>query len=234
MTITRSITISLAAMLASTTAFAQDTSFTQRLSYGLTVVQSRPQGELARHVGLGYGANASLLVRLDDSGLWSIRGDIGGVQYGDASRDMTLGDPHVDGLKLKLSTTNYIMPMSLGLQLARSTGLVRPYVNAGVGLQVFVTDTQLRSESDFMWSGFANTTNRSDCVGSVMAGGGLYLVLPIRRRSVMIDAGLQYFDGARASYLVPSATNDPAAPSMTSVNSSAHLVTIKLGARLAW
>jgi hypothetical protein len=197
------------------------------------VIQSRPQGALARRVGLGYGGNASLLVRLDDSGMWSMRGDIGGVRYGDASRDVTIGDPNTDGLRMKLTTTNYILPMSVGPQLSRPTGIVRPYVNAGVALQVFMTETALGSDN--FGSGFANTTNKTDCVGSLMAGGGVYVALPIRAKTVMIDAGVQYFDGARANYFVPAAKpRNAETPTMTAVESSAHLLVIKLGARIAW
>lgn len=238
---TRALTYSLAALLITSVCAAQDSTETrnsasalaQRLSYGLTFMQSRPQGELARRVGLGYGANGSVLFRLDDKGWLSLRGDIGAVQYGDASREVDLGDPQIDGLRFRVNTTNYIMPIGLGAQVTLPSGLVRPYLNAGVAAQVFFTETELRS--DRAGSNIASTTNRSDGVASMMVGGGLYFVLPIRSRSVLIDAGVQYLDGGRASYLVPTATNDATGrPSFVGVSSGAHLMVIKLGARIGW
>jgi len=230
----RLLAFALAAALPATS-LAQDTTagLASRLSYSVSVIQSRPQGELARRVGLGYGASGSLSMRLDERGIWSLRGDFGAAQYNRVSRDYTLGNVSTDGLRLTLNTSSYVVPLSLGPQITWPSGMVRPYVNAGVATQGFFTETSV--EGDDPSSGVASTTNRSDFVGAVSFGGGAYFVLPIRRKEVQIDLGFQKLNGSRATYLVPVANADESGESrLAAVSSDAHLLVLKIGARLAW
>ena len=231
---TRLLAYALAATLPATS-LAQDTTagLASRFSYSVSVIQSRPQGELARRVGLGYGASGSLSMRLDERGIWSLRGDFGAAQYNRVSRDYTLGDVSTDGLRLTLNTSSYVVPLSLGPQITWPSGILRPYANVGVATQGFFTETSV--EGDHPSSGIASTTNRSDFVQAVSFGGGAYFVLPIRRKEVQIDLGFQKLNGSRATYLVPAANPDGSGESrLAAVSSDAHLLVLKLGARIAW
>src|SRR4051812_24329589 len=95
---TRALAASFLALQLAVTAGAQDSTstpkplsnFARRFSYTVSVIHSRPQGELARNVDLGYGINGAAMFRLDDAGVFSLRGDLGALQYGNVSRPLTL------------------------------------------------------------------------------------------------------------------------------------------------
>jgi hypothetical protein len=238
----RRITLSLVASLIAVTAAAQDSTsvretpskLARRFSYSVAFTQSRPQDELARNVGIGYGISAAALFRLDEAGMLAIRADLSGLQYGTASRPITLGDAAGSNIALTLRTSNYIMPMSVGPQVMWPSGVLRPYLNAGIGMQAYFTETTL--EGDRVGSHIASTTNQSDAVASLTVGGGVYAALPVRGRKVELDAGVQYLDGGRARYLA-AANVDATTGALTTtppVESSAHLLVLKLGARIGW
>jgi hypothetical protein len=222
---TRSSTYALVALLAAAPAFSQD------MSYGLHVIQSRPQGEMASHVGRGYGANGTFLLRADSMSILSVRADLGVLQYGNDTRDVTIGDAAADGLRLELRTSNYIVPFTIGLQLAAPTGMVRPYVNAGAGFQAYFTETTLSDKRGYV--SFASTTNQADFVASASVGGGVYVPIIIRSKTLMFDAGAQYLQGGRASYLTSDSITS-GSTTLTPLKSDAHVVVIKLGASLQW
>ncbi len=239
MSIARSIRYSLLASFLAVAGFAQDTASVRgvpsqlalRFSYSIAFTQSRPQGELARNIGLGYGANASAFYRLDDAGVFSLRADVGGLQYGNASRNITLSEDAGSNIRLKLNTSNYIMPVSVGPQVSWPMGIVRPYVNAGVGLQGYFTETRLEGEN--AGANIASTTNQSDFVASLSVGGGIYLKIPAKGRNVLVDVAAQYLDGSRAKYLAPASVNASTGTlSLTPIESNAHLLVLKVGARM--
>jgi hypothetical protein len=55
-----------------------------RNSVSIALIQTRPQGMLGRNIGLGYGASAVYLLRLD--GMWSLRAAVAAAAYGNVSR----------------------------------------------------------------------------------------------------------------------------------------------------
>jgi hypothetical protein len=237
----RSFTLSFVALHVAVGAGAQDSvgapkpmlDFVRRFSYSVSVIHSRPQGDLARNVGLGYGIDGGAMFRFDDAGVFSLRADIGGVQYGSTSRPITLGDAAGTKFTLHVRTTNYIMPMSVGPQLTWPSGLLRPYVNAGFGAQAYFTETSL--ETGRLGADLATKTDESDIVGSMMVGGGVYAALPIRGRKIDLDVGVQYLDGRRARYLSPASVNaTTGAVAVTPMQSDAHLLVVKLGARIGF
>ena len=104
------------------------------------------------------------------------------------------------------STNNYIVPLSIGPQLARPTGLIRPYVNAGIAAQIFFTESGVEGSDDNF--DFANTTNQHDWTSAWVAGGGVYVPVYTKKMSVLIDAGIQYFGAGHARYLRPGSIQD--------------------------
>jgi opacity protein-like surface antigen len=229
--------------IAATSASAQDSTagrsverglstLARRSAASLTVVQSRPQGEFGRSVGLGYGIDGAYLLRLDDSGVWSLRFSAGVVSYGNESRRTPLSESIGGRVQVDVKTDNYIVPMSIGPQLTWPTGSVRPYVNAGVGGQAFFTESRVQSSDDLI--SFASTTNHSSFAASWSAGAGIYVPVYYGKTSVKLDLGVQYLNGGRTRYLSRGSIIDlPGAQiSVTPLESTTHLVLVRFGARI--
>ncbi|HSU93940.1 MAG TPA: hypothetical protein VLI43_09540 [Gemmatimonadaceae bacterium] len=204
----------------------------RRSSGSFAFIQSRPQGAFGRNVGRGYGVDGVYLFRLDDAGIWSIRVGAGIVSYGDESRRTTLSESVGGRVNVNVETNNYIVPMSIGAQLSRPAGLIRPYANAGIGGMAFFTESHLEGMNDER--AFASTTNHSSIAPSWTAGGGIFMPVYNGKTSVQLDLGMQYIGGGRARYLAPGSIRDlPGARiSVTPLESATHLLIIRLGARI--
>jgi hypothetical protein len=232
----RSITVALMALF-SATASAQTSSslltdVARRSSVSISVMQTRPQGVLARNIGFGYGVNAAYLFRLDSAGIVSLRADAGVVGYGDESKRAAISETVGGRIQVNVRTTNYLAPMSIGPQLMWPTGFVRPYVNVGLGGQSFFTESRLESTDDY--ESFASTTNAHDFSPSWTAGGGVYVPLITAKANVQLDLGVQYLNGGNARYLGPGSIVDlpGGRVSIAAMESATHLVVVRFGARI--
>jgi hypothetical protein len=203
-----------------------------RSSLGISVIQTRPQGALGRNIDFGYGANAAYQFRIDKSGFLSLRADLGVVDYGNESKRTALSETVGDRIQVNVRTRNYIMPISVGPQLTWPTGVIRPYVNAGVGGQAFFTESDAESSSDH--ATFASTTNQSDFTSLWTAGGGIYVPVVAGKTNVQLDMGLQYLSGGSARYLAPGSIVDlPGGHvAISPMESATHLVVLRFGARI--
>src|SRR5689334_396837 len=97
------------------------TDFVRRSSLSFSVNQTRPQGELGRNIGFGYGVSGAYLFRVDRSGVLSIRADIAGVEYGNEWKHVPFSETVGGRVQVNVRTSNYIVPMSFGPQLAWPT-----------------------------------------------------------------------------------------------------------------
>jgi hypothetical protein len=204
----------------------------RRSSFSVSAIQSRPQGDLARNIGFGYGINGAYEFRLDNTGIFSLRADIGVVDYGNESKRSALSETIGDRVQVTVRTTNLIIPIAVGPQLTWPKGVFRPYVNAGVGGQGFLTETSV--DGDGGQTSFASTTNHSDFAASWSVGGGVYAPVIAGKRSVQIDLGVQYFNGSRARYLAPGSIEDLPGGHIriNRMESATHLIVLRFGARL--
>jgi opacity protein-like surface antigen len=204
----------------------------RRSAGSISFMQSRPQGAFGRNVGIGYGVNGAYLFRLDEAGIWSIRADAGILNYGNESRQTALSDAVGGRVQVDVKTSNYIVPLFVGPQLAWPNGPVRPYVNVGVGGQAFFTESHLEGVDG--GSSVGSTTNHSEWTTAWTTGGGLLVPVYIGKTSVQLDLGMQYVRGGRASYLAPGSIVDlPGARiDVTPLQSTTHLVVIRIGARI--
>jgi hypothetical protein len=207
--------------------------FARRSSGSVAFIQSRPMGGLKDNIGLGYGANGTYMFRLDHAGALSLRADVAFVDYGHESMRVPLS-PTIGGrIQVKVVTSNYIVPLSVGPQLMWPTGHLRPYVTAGLGGQFFFTDSRIDGSDGN--SDVLSTTNQSDGTGAWVAGGGLYI--PVTNKSgvnASLDLGFQYINGGRAQYLRPGSIEDlpNSQIRITPLESETHLTLIRLGVRI--
>jgi opacity protein-like surface antigen len=206
--------------------------FERRSSGSIAFVQSRPTGDFSRNIGFGYGGTATYLFRVDDAGAFSLRADGGVLGYGYESFEAPLSTTVGGRIQVKVSTTNYLIPLSIGPQISWPHGPVRPYAHAGIATQIFFTESGVEGTND---SGdFANTTNQSDATAAWVLGGGVYMPIVEKRVSVAIDLGVQYFTGGHAQYLRPGSIEDlpNAQVRITPLESDTRMYLVRLGVRV--
>lgn len=208
--------------------------FLRRSSVSVAVSQTRPMGLLGRNIGLGYGISGAYLFRLDRDGVLSIRADVAGIQYGNESKHTPFSETVGGRVQVNVRTTNYIIPMSVGPQLAWPSGAIRPYVNAGVGAQLFLTESAVEGSDNF--TVIASSTNQSDAAAMWVAGGGVYVPVVPGLNRVQLDLGVQYVSGGRARYLAPGSIVDLPAGQLriTPFESETRLVKLHVGARIGF
>ncbi len=228
------VAVSTAAAQGTSGAARPDDTFTirSRSSLSLSMIQSRPQGAFGRNIGLGYGLDGAYLLRLDRAGIWSLRASAGVASYGNESRRTALSETVGGRVAVNVTTTNYLVPISVGPQLSWPTGVFRPYVNVGVGAQAFFTESRVQGTASPVV--LASTTNHSTAVASWSFGGGVYLPLYAGKTRVDLDLGAQYVAGGSTRYLAAGSIVDlPAAQiSVTPVESRTHMAVIRIGARV--
>jgi hypothetical protein len=159
---------------------------------------AQPKGEFATQLDTeGFGANIAGIFRLDREGLFSIRGDLGGMQYGSE----TLHVPYlpVTGrVSLDVETTNNAFWGSIGPQVTVDAGPIQPYMHGAIGFMDLVTTTSVRgSDSEYE---YASTNNSDDVTSAWIFGGGVYVPFG-RQKSWKLHAGARYFHGGEATYL---------------------------------
>ncbi len=205
---------------------------TGRGSLTFSVIQGRPQGAFGDNIGRGYGAGGAYLFRLDRAGIWSVRTDVGIVRYGDESRQTPLSETVGGRVLVDVTTANYIVPVTIGTQLAWPRGAFRPYVNAGVGGQAFFTESTVGGVAQA--GAIAGTTNHSSLAAAWALGGGASMPLVIGRTPVALDVGVQYLRGGNTQYLgLGSITDLPGARiAITPLESTTHMMVVRIGARI--
>ena len=210
----------------------QPSEFELRSSGSVALVQSRPTGTFSRNIGFGYGAFGTYLLRLDNAGIFSLRGDGGLLGYGYESFHAPLSTSIGGRIQVKVSTTNYILPLSLGPQIAWPQGSFRPYANAGIATQIFYTESGVEGADDT--GDFANTTNQSDWTHAWVLGGGVYMPVYEQNTKVAIDVGVQYFTGGHAQYLRPGSIEDlpNAQVRIIPLESDTHMMLVRIGVKI--
>lgn len=170
-----------------------------RFVFALDALIAQPKGEFGSYVDKGFGGNLVLMYKLDPAGMISVRADVGGMQY-DRERKRVPFLPITGRVRLDVTTSNDVYWGAIGPQLMLATKApVRPYVNAAVGLQTFVTETSL-SGSD-QSGDYASTTNSSDATFAYIFGGGFYIPFGRVSSSGSLNIGARYHFGGTAKYL---------------------------------
>lgn len=206
--------------------------FARRSSLSLAIVQGRPQGAFARNIDLGYGLDGAYQLRLDRAGILSLRASVGALSYGNESRQSAFSESVGGRVQVKVSTSNYIMPMTVGPQISWPRGAVRPYAHAGVGGQLLFSESRVTGTDNVAL--LASTTNHSASAAAWSLGGGVTMPLSAGRSRVQIDLGMQYVGGGSARYLTKGSIVDlpDAQIAITPRESRTPMAIIRLGARV--
>ncbi len=169
-----------------------------RFQVGGDLVISQPKGALANNIGNGFGFNGTGMFRLDPKGFLSMRGDVGGVQYGRELIEIPYSQ-FTGRIALDLETTNSIAWGAIGGQLQIPDGWFRPYANASIAYTHFATESSLTGSDDEYE--YASTTNHSDGSRAWIFGGGV--VIPFGNKFALggINLGARYHYGGEATYL---------------------------------
>lgn len=203
----RAITrLSLVAMLSIVGASASEAQrvprgalFPTRFTIAGDLLVAQPKGEFGSNVDNGFGGNVVFMYKLDQAGVFSLRADLGGMQYGSETKRVPFL-PYTGRVLLDVTTSNNVFWGGIGPQMQlMTTGPVRPYVNGAVGFQGFVTESAL-SGSDESWD-YASTTNSDDVTLAYMVGGGVYIPLGKTPTSASLNIGARYHFGGNAKYL---------------------------------
>lgn len=173
--------------------------FPTRFTIAGDLLVAQPKGEFGSNVDAGFGGNVVLLYKLDKAGVFSLRADLGGMQYGRETKRVPFV-PYTGRVLLDVTTSNDVYWGAIGGQMQLLTsGPVRPYANAAIGLQGFVTESAL-SGSDESWD-YASTTNSEDVTRAYIFGGGILIPLGKNATSASLNIGARYHFGGTAKYL---------------------------------
>jgi opacity protein-like surface antigen len=172
-----------------------------RFEIGGNFIRSEPKEGFSQNIGHGWGGGGTLKYNLDGSGLLGLRFDVSGVAYGREKVRIPLSR-----VLLEMTTTNSIATFTLGPELARPSGRIRPYLNAGYGRLLFRTTSTIADYDSADES--VSTTNHKDGTGAWVYGGGLRFSLGPAASPLSLDLGLRYHRGGSASYLREGSIQD--------------------------
>jgi hypothetical protein len=175
------------------------------------VVASKPKGEFANYVDQGFGFNAGGMLRLDPAGMFGVRAEIGGLQYG--RERMPVAFDFSGRIAADVVTTNMIGWLGIGPQFTFPAGPIRPYANAALAITNFRTTSAIEDRQTS--ERFAVTENASDYSSAVVFGGGVYVPIGGRASTAMLTLGGKYYYGGEATYLPEGGIQDNADGSVT-------------------
>jgi opacity protein-like surface antigen len=178
------------AVLASRAADAAD--------FGIDALSVLPRGQLDENLGTGYGIGAQLLFPVRD-GPFFVGGEISVARYAEERRPF-FGD-------FDVVTSNDIGMFNVVLRAEATSGRVRPYLDAVVGLKVFQTESSL-VDTCFLCEDevLSSQTELEDAAFSYGVGAGLKFDLSQSR--VFLDTQVRYTRGRDATYLTRGSISD--------------------------
>ncbi len=186
-------------ILAPVAAVEAQTSRAPRGSLDVAFVGAQPTGDFGLIVDEGWGVELGGRYELDSTGLLSVRGSLGFINYG--SEALRFCSVYSCRVGMDLDTRNDIFFFGVGPELAKQMGPVRPYARGSLGIGYFVTTSGLSGSDDWAGHSYANTNNFDDLVFQKRLGAGLGLRLSNGRRPVWLDLGADYHHNGMASYL---------------------------------
>jgi hypothetical protein len=199
------LALSLVIVVAAVPADAQDFERLSRFSVAGSFVISQPRGEFGENVSTGYGAQGTVLFHLLRSGLLNLRFDLSDATYG---REEKFVPASTSRVVFEVTTTNSILTLAWGPEIAVPTGRFRPYANVGYSRLNFTTRSSLKG-TESSDEELTKTTNYEDSTNAWVFGGGIRIPLGnIESAPLALDLGLRYYHGGTASYLREGSIQD--------------------------
>jgi opacity protein-like surface antigen len=171
---------------------------TPRMEAGAAFEYAQPVGDFGQNVRQGFGGAGHFVLGLDPQAIIGIRIDAGFINYGNDTHYVPFSSS-VRQIIVREETSNNIVVASIGPQLTLPIGGVRPYVNAGIGLAYFYTQTSLATDDNSQQ--IAQTTNYSDNSLAYTAGAGFNVPLTSGSSPISLNVGARYNSVASARYL---------------------------------
>lgn len=220
-----------AVALLSTSAHAQIAlRSTPRLEVGGGFDYAQPMGDFRQNVTRGFGGSGHFMFGIDPESIIGLRVDAGFVNYGNDTHYVPFSSS-VRRIIVQEKTSNNIFVASVGPQITLPIGGVRPYINAGIGIAYFYTQTSLSTDDESYQ--IAQTTNCSDNSLLYTAGAGFNIPLAFAGDNVGLDAGARYNSIDKARYLTKGDIMDDPDSSygviITPRQSAANFVAYHLG-----
>lgn len=199
-----------------------------RVFAGGAFVYGNPQGEFSDYVDHAFGGSGHLLVRL--AGPLALRLEGNGLRYGSETRTVPLSPTLGGRILVDLETSNDLLFVGLGPQLALPDGRLRPYVNGLVGVNYLATQSYIRGTDD-PGERFGDTRHFDDASFTYGAGAGVYIPVSRGRTPIALDVGAQFRRGGRTEYLVEGSVQDNPDGSLSfdPIRSDTDLVTFHVG-----
>lgn len=165
---------------------------------GIDLLVARPTGQFAENVNVGGGIGIHGRLAFDDSGVFSLRGDLGFINYGNETIRICVTQPcRVTG---NLTTSNNIVFAGLGPEITLGSQAAHAYGHGSAGFAYFGTTSSVEGSGN-QGDPFAQSTNFDDVTFAWMAGGGTRFRLSGGNTPVWLDLGARYHGNGEAEYL---------------------------------
>jgi hypothetical protein len=179
---------------------AESRATSSRSGWGLDVALqiAQPVRGFADNVDVAFGVGSSVRHHFSWFRPLGLRGDFAIMNYGNERQRVPLSSS-VNRVTVEMNTSNNILLVGGGPELAVMHGPVRPYIHGFVGYSYFFTESS--AGDDDGGGTFARSTNFSD--GGLATGGGSGVRLPLRLRAteISIDGGARFMRNGTRTYL---------------------------------
>ncbi len=194
---------------------------------------AHPVGQFAENVDVGFGLGLHGGVTAGDGGNLGLRLDFGFINYGTETIRICVTLPcRVTG---DLTTSNNILLLGIGPEIAGGSGPIRLYANGTVGLAYFATTSSVEGANEV--GPFASSTNFDDVTFAWTAGpGARFRGWTGERALVSLDVFARYHGNGDASYLRKGDIQDQPDGSviLNPQQSETNFWTIGLGVSVSW
>lgn len=195
-----------------------------------SVLYAQPLGEFGQQIDWGVGAAFGLRVPVRKSSPLSFRVDASVINYGHETREMCLSPTVGCRVQVKQVTSNDIVSLGVGPELAGPDRRLQPFLHGFAGVTAFVTESSLRGRNDH--DGFAGTYNQHDFTFSWGGGAGVRARIPVAGVPVHLNLAGRYQNNGHVEYLRSGDITDQPDGSITlnRQRSRADLLSFHVGA----
>ena len=221
--------LALALLLAPSATHAQG-----RYTVGVAGAYAQPLGEFGKNVRQGFGLDGFGTLGVDSRGIFSLRADLGYVQYSSKTEPFFLSTGQ-GFFELESQTKSGVLTLGVGPQLMAPVGPIRPYAAATIGFARYATETSINIPARNSNTGSTETLDKqtvsSDWVLSLAGAGGFAFQLSFLGRGVLGDLGVRYHRNGQARYVSPEGVqyNGTGTATVAATESEADFLVYRIG-----